>query len=159
MAFDTFKRWLGTIGIVATLFVMAFAIASRPHQHAGLDGFSICSFAMQQCEPINDTTLQAHGLSPAEVGIVQQIKRLIVTREQAALDDLALAFADPQRPVDTPNVVDLWYPDRHVIPPAACFLCGLHLRFFERELGQVNYGVQGKFMVLWNRVLAPKDGK
>ena len=94
MAFDTFKRWLGMIGIVATLFVMVFAIASCRHQHAGLDGFSICSFAMQQCEPINDATLQAHGLSPAEVGIVQQIKRLIVTREQAALDDLALAFAD-----------------------------------------------------------------
>jgi hypothetical protein len=73
--------------------------------------------------------------------------------------DLALVFADPQRVVDTPKVVDLWYPDRHLIPPTACFACGLHLRFFNGELGQVNYGVQGKFMVLWIRVLAPNGGK
>jgi hypothetical protein len=157
MAFDTFKRWIGVIGIVAALFVMVFAIASRSQQHVGLDGFSICSFAMQQCEPINEATLQAHALSPAERDVVQQLKRLIVTREQAILDDLALVFADPQRAVNTSTEVDLWYPDRHVIPPSACFLCGLHLRFFNQDLAQVNYGVQGKFMVLWNRVLAPKQ--
>jgi hypothetical protein len=153
MAFDTLKRSAAVLGIVAAVFAMVLVIARSAQQRVGLDGFSICSFAMQQCEPVNEATLRARSLSPAEAGIVQQIQRLITTRDQAALDDLAKLFADPQRPVDTPNVVDLWYPDRHVTPPSACFLCGLHLRFFNRELGQVNYGVQGKFMVLWNRVL------
>ena len=147
-----------TMRFIATLCLVLLggAAACRAAEHAGADGFSICRFDFQQCEPVTDAAMQSRHLSAAKIAIVGKLRHLAVAPDKAALDALAPAFAPPQRPVDTEKIVDLWYPDPHVVPPARCFVCGIHLRYFGKELAQVNYGVSEKFLLLWNRVLASK---
>ena len=58
----------------------------------------------------------------------------------------------PRPPIGTADFIDLWFPDRRD-PQATCFICGLHVKFAQQQMVQINYGVSGQFMIIWNRVM------
>jgi hypothetical protein len=140
------------------LCLLGAAVPSLAQEHVGPDGFSICQLTsdrMGPCEPLTDAAIESYHLSGAEQQIVRQLKRLAVSPDQAVFDDLANAFAPQRLPIGTTKFTDLWYPDLHD-PQAGCFICGLHVKFAEKQLVQINYPVSGQFIVIWNRVLVAK---
>jgi hypothetical protein len=137
------------------LCLLSFAPASSAEQTVAPDGFSICildSSAFGPCQPLSEATIASFHLSGEEQQIARQLKRLVVSSDQAVLDDLAKAFAPPRPPIGTTDFIDLWFPDRRD-PQVTCFICGLHLKFAQQQLVQINYGVTGQFMIIWNRVM------
>jgi hypothetical protein len=133
------------------LGLLSTAGASRAAMLAGPDGFAICSFTFEHCEPLTDAAIARYGLSAAEKQIVLQLKRLPAATGSSVLDDLANAFG-PRWSLDSPDYRPVWYPMRADVR-RACFVCGLHLLYLKGELIQMSYSVRAVFTITWNRAL------
>src|SRR3984893_364709 len=73
------------------LCLLSFAPASSAEQTVAPDGFSIGilnSSAFGPFQPLSEATIESFHLSGEERQIVRQLKRLVVSSDQAVLDDL-----------------------------------------------------------------------
>jgi hypothetical protein len=137
---------------IAALLCLCLAGAAHATEEpgAGPDGFSICPLTdtdFGPCLPLTAETIARYRLSPAQQDVVRELQRLSVSPTLGGLKTLAANFAPRQPPIGTADYSDVWYPDRDD-PRAACFVCGLHLRFAKGEMMQINYGVRGRFLVV-----------
>jgi hypothetical protein len=149
--------------VIALLVVLAAAPSHADGPHVGPDGFSICPLTAESfgpCDPLTDATAQKYGVAPDKAAIVALIKRFIAGQDDDTFDELAKSFAPPQRTGGNDTTIPVWFPDRGPDgEPSACFICGLHFVFTNDRLDQVIYAVQGRYAVLWNRVLVVEPQK
>jgi len=125
------------------------------------DKFMICPFLeFGNCLPLTDAAVQDRSPSREEKQIIEKLRRLASAPDNALLEDIAKSFGDPQRPYAPAGFVSLWYPDlQDDRAQPKCFACGLHLVLHNDELIQINYGMKGKFMLIWNNPPAAPQPK
>jgi hypothetical protein len=106
--------------------------------------FSICAFNFEGCVPLTDAAAQARGVSADETAMIDRLRRLAADLNDDVIDEIRAAFGPPRRP----GPPDLWFPDLRD-EHAACIDCGLHLIVLNERLVQINWGVQGRFRVIY----------
>jgi hypothetical protein len=143
------------VSLCAVLLFVGSAAAVRAQPHAGPDGFSICPFVNADtgsCAPLTNQAVQSFGLSEPQAGVVAILKQFAVKPDAGLLEQLAKTFAQPQSAASAGTYSDIWLADRGPGNAASdCFICGIHLRYRNKELYQMTYTVEDKFTVLWNK--------
>jgi hypothetical protein len=127
--------------------LLALFLAGLPAASAqSPDGwFSICAFDFQSCVPLTDAAVAARGLSAEEKGMLEKLRQLTVAPSDALIEDIAASFGPPHRMI----APDLWFPDQRD-EAAKCIACGLHLIVLDDRLVQINWGVSGRFRLIFN---------
>jgi hypothetical protein len=137
------------------LVLLGAVVAVRAQSHASPDGFSICPFVNADsgsCAPLTDQAPQSYGLSESQAAVVAMLKQFAVKPDAAILEQLTKTFAQPQSAASAGAYSDIWLAERRADnSPSDCFVCGIHLRYRNRDLYQMTYAVEGKFTVLWNK--------
>jgi hypothetical protein len=138
--------------VLLTVWLLGLSQASA---HAD-DKFLLCPFlGFGHCVPLTDTAMQDRAMSTEDRQMIAKLQRLSRTPDRALLEDIAQSFDAPQQPYASRGMSALWFPDRQ----DDCFACGLHLLLHKGNLVQINWGMKGKFMLIWNDPPAPPQAK
>ena len=130
---------------LAAVLLALFLLGAPAASAQGFDGkVVICSFNFQSCAPLTDATVQARGLSADEKGMIEKLRQLTATPSKVLLKDIAASFG----PLRRPGPPDFWFPEARD-EGAKCFDCGLHLIVLDNRLVQINWGVQGRFRLIF----------
>ena len=104
----------------------------------------ICAFDFQSCVPLTDAAVQARGLSAEEKSMIEKLRQLTSAPSKVLLGDIAASFG-PLRRLGLP---DFWFPEVRN-DGAERMDCGLHLIVLDNWLVQINWGVQGRFRLIF----------
>jgi hypothetical protein len=140
---------------VAAALCLALVIggsASRAQPYTGPDGFAICPYAkgvIGKCAPLTDPAMRDYGLTAAQAGLVAMWRTIVMKPAPAPADTIVNSkpFAAPWLFSHLDEYSDYWFPD----PSSVSIECGIHFRYAKEDLMQMNYAVDGRFIVLWTR--------
>jgi hypothetical protein len=139
---------MAVVLLAASLLGLPPAAAQGSQSAPGaVANFTICAFNLEGCVPLTDASAQARGVTADETAMIDRLRRLAADLNDDVIDEIRAAFRPPLRP----GPPDLWFPDLRD-ERAACMACGLHLLVFNDRLAPMNWGVPGRFTIIY---LAP----
>ena len=145
---------------IALLFAPLPALARDPMTKDGR--FTICEFQnFDKCELLTESSLRRFQLSAEERRNFEALRRF-TTAPNASLADLERTFgkASKVRPRrDRPNEMTIaWFHNSAGLNDlnAKCPECGIYVYLTNNVVANINYIVDGKFTLAWNRA-APKS--
>ena len=114
--------------------------------------YLLCPFLdFTTCTPLSDAAVEKYGLSADEKELLAKMRRLTETPDQALLDEIAASFAPPRTMFASSNMLKLWFPDRRDdSAEPKCLACGLNFFVLDDNLVQLTWGMQGRFMLIYN---------
>jgi hypothetical protein len=139
----------------------ALAQPSPPRDPVAKDGlFSICAFQkFDQCDLLTEQSIQKYRFSPAEKRTLQDLRRF-AEASRVKVEDLEKSFgkSSAARPNKTrPDEKTIaWFANSNGAPKAKCPECGIYVYLTGDVVTGINYMVDGKFTLTWNRAEQPK---
>src|SRR5262249_8844539 len=114
--------------------------------------YLLCPFLdFTTCTPLTDAAVEKYGLSAEEKDLLAKLRRITEAPDQALLDEITASFAPPRTMFASGEMLKLWFPDQRDDSTAPkCIACGLNLLLLNDDLIQLTWGMQGRFMLVFN---------
>ena len=156
---DDMRLFLPVVALL--LAAPALAQPNQPRDPASKDGlFTICAFQkFDQCDLLSESSIQKFNFSADEKRTLQELRRH-AEAPLIKLTDLEKSFGKPaavrpnkSRPEERTIA---WFRNLPSGSKAKCPECGIYLYVTRDRLTGINYMVDGKFSLSWNRAEPPK---